>query len=41
MAETLREALTRELQRLRQIPIEDLLEQRYRKFRRMGVFEEA
>jgi acetyl-CoA carboxylase carboxyl transferase subunit alpha len=41
MAETLREALTRELQRLRQIPVEDLLEQRYRKFRRMGVFEEA
>ena len=41
MAETLREALTRELQRLRQIPIEDLLEQRYRKFRRMGVFEEG
>lgn len=41
MVETLREVLTREVQRLRQIPIEDLLEQRYRKFRRMGVFEEA
>jgi acetyl-CoA carboxylase alpha subunit len=27
--------------RLRRIPLDELLEQRYQKFRRMGVFEEG
>ncbi|HEV7402992.1 MAG TPA: acetyl-CoA carboxylase carboxyltransferase subunit alpha [Chthoniobacteraceae bacterium] len=36
--ENLRDAITRELDALSQIPIDELLEQRYRKFRRIGEF---
>ena len=38
MANTLKTYLLRYLRELRNIPVEDLLEQRYQKFRRMGVF---
>ncbi len=38
MALSLKEALIEELQRLRSLSIEDLLEQRYEKFRRFGEF---
>jgi acetyl-CoA carboxylase carboxyl transferase subunit alpha len=41
MANTLKKHLIRYLRELRGIPINDLLEQRYQKFRRMGVFEES
>jgi acetyl-CoA carboxylase carboxyl transferase subunit alpha len=41
MAGTLKTYLLRYLRELRQIPPEDLLEQRYQKFRRMGVFDEG
>jgi acetyl-CoA carboxylase carboxyl transferase subunit alpha len=37
----LREAVTRHLQELSTIPMEDLLRQRYEKFRRIGEFAEA
>jgi acetyl-CoA carboxylase carboxyl transferase subunit alpha len=40
MGNTLKAYLLRYLRELKQIPIEDLLEQRYQKFRRMGVFDE-
>jgi acetyl-CoA carboxylase carboxyl transferase subunit alpha len=40
-ANTLKKYLLRYLRQLSGIPIEDLLEQRYQKFRRMGVFEEV
>jgi acetyl-CoA carboxylase carboxyl transferase subunit alpha len=40
-ANTLKKHLIRYLRELRGIPINDLLEQRYQKFRRMGVFEES
>lgn len=40
MANTLKTYLLRYLRELRGIPTEELLEQRYQKFRRMGVFEE-
>jgi acetyl-CoA carboxylase carboxyl transferase subunit alpha len=40
MANTLRAYLLRYLREVRQMPAEDLLEQRYQKFRRMGVFTE-
>ena len=39
MATTLKKHLRRYLRELRRTPIEDLLEARYQKFRRMGVFE--
>jgi acetyl-CoA carboxylase carboxyl transferase subunit alpha len=42
MGNTLKSYLLRYLRELRPVPIDDLLEQRYQKFRRMGVFlEEA
>jgi acetyl-CoA carboxylase carboxyl transferase subunit alpha len=41
MANTLKAYLLRYLRDLRGLPREELLEQRYQKFRRMGVFEEA
>jgi acetyl-CoA carboxylase carboxyl transferase subunit alpha len=41
MAMTLRERLIREFSSLRRVPIDELLERRYQKFRRMGVFEQA
>ena len=41
MANTLKKHLIRYLRELRGIPINDLLEQRYQKFRRMGIFEES
>lgn len=41
MANTLKKYLLRYLRQLSGIPIDDLLEQRYQKFRRMGVFEEV
>ncbi len=40
MANTLKSFLLRYLRELRNVPSSDLLENRYRKFRRMGVFEE-
>jgi len=40
MANILKAYLVRYLKDLRHIPIEDLLEQRYQKFRRMGVFDQ-
>lgn len=40
MANTLKAYLLRYLRELRNIPIPELLEQRYRKYRRIGVFEE-
>jgi acetyl-CoA carboxylase carboxyl transferase subunit alpha len=40
MAATLKQSLERAVQRLSLLPIETLLERRYQKFRRMGVFEE-
>ncbi len=41
MAQTLRGYLLRHLKRLRKVPIDELLEMRYQKFRRMGVYEEG
>ncbi|MFI5338246.1 MAG: acetyl-CoA carboxylase carboxyltransferase subunit alpha [Candidatus Methylomirabilales bacterium] len=41
MATTLKGALVKAFDRLRRLPPEELLEQRYQKFRRMGVFEEG
>jgi acetyl-CoA carboxylase carboxyl transferase subunit alpha len=41
MANTLKTYLLRYLRELRHVPTEDLLEQRYQKFRRMGVFLEG
>jgi len=41
MAETLKAALLRALDHLTSVPLEELLEQRYHKFRRMGIFMEA
>ena len=41
MASTLKSALAKNLKRLGTIAIDELLEQRYAKFRRMGVFEEG
>jgi acetyl-CoA carboxylase carboxyl transferase subunit alpha len=41
MANTLKAYLLRYLRDLRNVPVEDLLEQRYQKFRRMGVFHEG
>ncbi len=41
MAATLKGVLARAFSRLRQLPLDELLEQRYQKFRRMGVFEEG
>ncbi len=41
MAMTLKGRLVKEFSRLRQIPPDELLERRYEKFRRMGVFEEG
>ena len=40
MAATLKQSLQRAVQRLSLIPIPKLLERRYQKFRRMGVYEE-
>jgi len=40
-AANLGEALSRSLQRLLQIPVAELLEKRYQKFRRLGVFSEG
>ncbi len=36
MAETLKEALLRELAAIEQVPLEELLERRYQKFRAIG-----
>jgi acetyl-CoA carboxylase carboxyl transferase subunit alpha len=41
MATTLKGVLVKSFDRLRQVPLEELLEQRYQKFRQMGVFEEG
>src|SRR5215467_202764 len=41
MANTLKTYLLRYLRDLRNMPVADLLEQRYQKFRRMGVYEES
>src|SRR5262245_56035674 len=41
MAGTLKAYLLRYLRDLRNVPVDDLLEARYQKFRRMGVFEEV
>jgi acetyl-CoA carboxylase carboxyl transferase subunit alpha len=41
MANTLKAYLLRYLRELRRVPVEDLLEARYQKFRRMGFFEEG
>ena len=41
MANTLKTYLLRNLREVTQTPTEELLESRYQKFRRMGVFEEA
>ena len=41
MGNTLKTWLLRDLRDLRPLPVEDLLEQRYQKFRRMGVFDEG
>ncbi len=41
MARTLKGILLKAFDRLRQLPLDDLLDQRYHKFRRMGVFEEG
>ena len=41
MAMTLKGYLIKEFFRLGQIPLDELLERRYEKFRRMGVFEEG
>lgn len=41
MASTLKGFVLKAFERLLQLPIEELLEQRYQKFRRMGVFEEG
>ncbi len=41
MANTLKTYLLRHLRDLRQVPVEELLERRYQKFRRMGVFDEG
>src|SRR5262249_20110099 len=41
MANTLKTYLLRYLRDLRGLPTEDLLEQRYQKFRRIGVFDEV
>lgn len=41
MAQTLRGYLLKHLKRLRKAPIDELLEMRYQKFRRMGVYEEG
>ena len=41
MATTLRGFLVKAFDRLNRIPVEELVEQRYQKFRRMGVFEEG
>ncbi len=40
-ASTLKGFLVKAFDRLRRLPVEELLEQRYQKFRRMGVFEEG
>jgi acetyl-CoA carboxylase carboxyl transferase subunit alpha len=40
MANTLKTYLLRYLREVRPMPLDELLEQRYQKFRRMGVFEE-
>src|SRR5205085_11742531 len=41
MANTLKAYLVRYLKDLRAVPPEELLEQRYQKFRKMGVFDEG
>jgi acetyl-CoA carboxylase carboxyl transferase subunit alpha len=41
MANTLKAYLLRYLRELRTVPVEDLLERRYQKFRKMGVFDEG
>ena len=41
MGDTLRNYLLRYLRELRELSAEQLLEGRYQKFRRMGVFEEG
>ncbi len=41
MGNTLKAYLLRSLRELKEVPLDDLLEQRYQKFRRMGVFEEG
>jgi len=41
MATTLKGFLVKAFERLNRVPVEELLEQRYQKFRRMGVFEEG
>jgi acetyl-CoA carboxylase carboxyl transferase subunit alpha len=41
MVATLKAAVTEAFRALRRVPVDVLLEQRYQKFRRMGVFEEG
>jgi acetyl-CoA carboxylase carboxyl transferase subunit alpha len=41
MAKTLKTYLLRYLRELRSVPVDELLEQRYQKFRRLGVFDEG
>jgi acetyl-CoA carboxylase carboxyl transferase subunit alpha len=40
MGNLLKQYLLRDLKELRHVPLQDLLEQRYQKFRRMGIYEE-
>lgn len=40
MATALKSSLVKNLKRLSQIPLDDLVEQRYNRFRRLGVFDE-
>jgi acetyl-CoA carboxylase alpha subunit len=41
MATSLKGVLVKAFERLRRVPLDTLLEQRYQKFRRMGVFAEG
>jgi acetyl-CoA carboxylase carboxyl transferase subunit alpha len=41
MGNILKAYLLRSLRDLKQLPMEELLEQRYQKFRKMGVFDEG
>jgi acetyl-CoA carboxylase alpha subunit len=40
MASTLKGFVLKAFERLLRLPVEELIEQRYQKFRRMGVIEE-
>jgi acetyl-CoA carboxylase carboxyl transferase subunit alpha len=40
MAAAVRDALRRHLGELQQLPVETLLEQRYQRYRRLGLYQE-